>query len=117
MARSSLSYTPLLQDPDPKTEYLAMAERRRILRTELAELDALMDGLLVQISGGAGNGQQRPADEWLTAAEVARKLKVTRQHVYQLGRRGELEVRYLGRVPRYSMAGLERYLARTERPR
>lgn len=59
----------------------------------------------------------RPPSEaqWLTPAEISRRLAVSRSFVYAAIRKGELCAVYLGRLPRVSERDLSAYLSRSRR--
>ncbi len=49
------------------------------------------------------------ADEWLTVQEAMRRLRLGRNTVYNLARRGELPSRKFGRQLRIPASALERW--------
>ena len=48
-----------------------------------------------------------PADQLLTAEDVARRWQIPKSHVYRLARGGRLPVVQLGRYRRFSLAAIE----------
>ncbi len=50
---------PLRDGSDPRAEYRLLVERKRQLREELADLDVIMDGVILEIAlGREGRGDK-----------------------------------------------------------
>ncbi len=78
----------------------------------LAKLAGIQSLLLARVLAGRGNGGQPECqpDRLLTAEEVADRLHVPRDHVYELCRRRELPSVKIGKYVRVSGAALTKWL-------
>jgi excisionase family DNA binding protein len=58
-----------------------------------------------------------PPARYLTPADVAQRLAVSRSMVYMLIKRRDLEATFIGRLPRISESALAGFLAHAQGPR